>query len=330
MSKKELGNKAHKLRRIFIIGTIATAVLTLGVGVFAGMAAKPILLAMNACLLAGAVGITVGSGVALNKIYEQIAVKSNETKAAKALEQIKAMDKDNSSEYSQSKRVKVLRKYANANLRLAHFRGATPFGELHSTSGMGKVATELVNKIDAYYILRDSSTSDREAKKYSKKIKLAESRLAKITEGEKSTKFKWTRSYENVVSGVTALDRRTEISCLTSLARDSFRMMMENNTEVVDNQCINLQVTFGNSSAIAPCVARAEDQTKASVIREILIYDIVEACKSKSPLEIKSMFPITIETKHIDKVSTKLIKKDALKISSYAELQALTQKGNTK
>lgn len=328
MSKKELGNKSHKLRRTFIISTIATVALALSVGVFAGMAAKPILLAMNACLLVGSVGIMVGTGVALNKVYESVSVKINESRASNALEKIKEMEQDGSSKYSETARAKILRKYAKANLRLSRFRGATPFGEWHTTSGLNQSGTEQLNRIDAYNILKDTSTSARGAKKWSKKIRLAEGKLARVTttEGTKSSKCKWTKSFENVVAGATVLDRRTEIACLTPYARDAFKTMMQSSSEAVDDKCITVFMTFNSASAITPCVARAEDQTKASAIREILIYDALEACKDKTPLEIRSMFPLTIETKLVNKKSTRLLSRDTITVASYADLQQLTQK----
>ncbi len=326
MSKNELGNKSHKIRRAFIISTICAGVLALGVGAMAGLAAKPILLAINGCLLAGAVGVSVGTGVAINKIYDTAAIKINKKKATKALEEIKQIEKDTSSKYSQAQRAKVLRKYAKANLVLTRKLGATIFGEYHTTSGMkNKKGTELLNTIDALYILKDTATTDSARNKYAKKLQLAQSKLAKITaeEGIRTSKCKWTKSYENVLTGATALDRRTEIACLTSSARDAFKSLMENNEEVTDNKCINVTMSFNEASSIAPCIARAEDQTKMTAIKSILLQDAAIACQGKTPLEVRSMFPITIESKLIKKDSTKLVKRDVITVNSYSELVEL-------
>ena len=136
MSKREIDSKVHKLRRAFIISAISVGLLTLGVGIFAGITSKPVLLAVNCCLLAGAIGLTVGLGVAVNKLSDLASAKINSSIADKALQQIKEFDKDKTSIHSQAKRKRALIKYAKANLRLTKIYGATPFGELHATSGI--------------------------------------------------------------------------------------------------------------------------------------------------------------------------------------------------
>lgn len=326
MSKKEIGDKTHKLRRAFIITTIAVGVLAIGAGVFAGLAAKPLIVAMNACLLTGVVCISVGTGVALNKGQNVASEQINKQKAKKALEKIKELDKDKSSKYTQKQRAKIASKYAKANLAITKHRGATFFGEYHTTSGMGKKGTELINKIDAYTILRDTAQTPKNSRKYEKKLKLAESALAKVSEEEgiRTSKSRWTKSYEEAYEGATILDRRTEISCLTPAGRDAFRMVMEHASEPTDNKLVHVSVKYSTDSGIAPSIARAEDQTKAKTIRDILVYDTIEACKNKTQSEIKSMFPIVIEEKIINKNSTKCVgQPTVLKIDSYSELKEL-------
>lgn len=327
MGKKEIGDKSHKLRRAFIITTIGVGILAIGAGVFAGLAAKPLILAMNACLLTGVACISVGTGVALNKGQNVASEKINKHKAKKALEKIKELDKDKSSKYSQKQRAKIVKKYAKANLAITRHRGATFFGEYHTTSGMGTKGTELINKIDAYTVLRDAAQTPTERKKYAKKLQLAESQLARVSEqeGTRTSKSRWTKSYEEAYEGATILDRRTEIACLTPAGRDAFRMVMEHANEPTDNKCVNVVVRYASGSGIAPSIARAEDQAKARTLREVLIYDTIEACKEKSQAEIKSMFPMIIEEKIINKDTTKLIGEPAvLKIDSYSELKEMS------
>ena len=330
---KELGKKTHKLRLAFIISTAVAVAVAVGAGVVALTAAKPILLAVNGCILAGALGVSVGTGVAINKIYDSASIKSNKKKATKALERIKTLETDKSSRYSREYRAKIIRKYAKANLVLTRRLGATIFGEYQTTSGLkSRKGTQIINEIDAYTLLKDSASSDSQARRYSKKIALLQSQLSRISEeeGVKTSKFRWTKSYSGVLDGATALDRRTEISCLTPSARDEFRAIMEAGDEHTDSKCVNLFMTFGNASSMSPCIARAEDQTKAPQIREILVRDAYEATKGKSPIEIKSMFPITIETKLIKKDSTRLLKREVITITSYSELEEMAEKTTTK
>ena len=102
-------------------------------------------------------------------------------------------------------------------------------------------------------------------------------------------------------------------------------MVMEKTAEKIDDKCVNVSMTFNENSGISPSIARAEDQTKASTIKDILVQDVYEACKTKNAPELRAMFPITIESKCINKKSTKLVKRDVLTIANYSELKQLAE-----
>lgn len=330
---KEVSDKKHNVRRAFLISTIAVGILAAGAAAMAVFSASPILLAIDCAVLAVAAFTAVGSGVAINKLRDSSLVRKSKKQAKKSLEEIRELNNDKSSTYSQEYRAKVVRKFANANLTLCQRRGGTSFGVFHSSSGLSdKRATEYINNIDAYSLLRDSAKTKGQQKKYSKKIELEERKLAKIIqeEGITTNLQRWTKSYDNVVRGVSVLDRRTEIACLTSTARDEYMGIFNNSNEVTDDKALNVVVKFNDSSNMRPTMARAEDQSKLAQIKEILLKDVVESCKGKTALEVKSMFPIVLETRIINKTSTKILNNDAIEVSNLTELKQLLEPVKTK
>lgn len=329
---KELTDKKHKIRRAFIISAIAVGVLTLGVGAMAMFSASPILIAIDVAVLAAAAFALVGTGVAINKLHDSSAVSNSKKTAIKTLEQIKQLNADRSSSKSQEYRAKIVRKFANANLVLSKRRGGTISGVFHSSSGIkNKKATEIINKIDAYTLLQETAKTKGEQKKYSKKIRLEEQKLSKIIEEEGviSSPYRWTKSYDNVVSGVSVLDRRTEIACLTSSARDEFAEMFKNSNEKTDVKALNIVLKFNESSNLTPTMVRAEDQTKLEELKEILLKDVVTACQSKTGLEVRSMFPITLEARIINKKTTKILNREVVTADSLTELKSLLEPERT-
>ena len=321
---QEVTDKKHRIRRVFIISTIVCAALTIGAGAIAIYSASPILLAIDCAVLACALFTMVGTGVSINKIRDNAIVARNKKTAKKSMEQIKALNKDNSTEYSRKYRAKVVKKFANANLKLCQRRGGTSFGVFKSSCGMQhENAAAIINQIDSYTLLRDVSTTNVNRKKYSKKLELQERKLAKIAEEECITQTlqRWTKSYDNVVDGVSVLDRRTEIACLTSKAKEEFAAMFENSNEKTDERAGYVIVKF--NSNVLPTMARIEDQTKLERVKEILLKDISEACKNKTALEVRGMFPITLEAKVINKTSTKILSRNTVTANNLTELNNL-------
>ena len=330
-TNREVTDKKHKVRRAFIISTIATAALTVGIGAMAIFSASPILLALDGAVLACALFTAIGTGVSINKIRDSAIVSSSKKSAKKNLEKIKALNQDKSSTYSREYRAKVVKRFANANLKLCSRRGGTSFGVFKSSCGLeNENAAEILNKIDSYTLLKDTATTNGERKKFAKKLILQEQKLSKIIEeeGVSTSLQRWTKSYDNVVSGVSVLDRRTEIACLTTAAKESFATIFENSNEKTDNKAGHIIVRF--SSNIRPTMARVEDQTKINEVKEILLNDVVEACKTKTALEVRSMFPISLEAKVLNKETTKILNNQTITVNSITELKELLSPANQK
>lgn len=321
--KKEVGNKKHYIRRAFIAIGVGIVLAGAAVGALTAFSASPLLIVLEGAVLFAGVGLVVEGGVAVNKIYEKAKIGANKKIASSSMEEIKELNQDRSSKYTKNYRAKVVKKFANANLGLAKAQGSSVFGIFHSNSGMhSEKATQLLNEIDALTLLRDSAKTSHQERKYSKKIRLAQEKLTKITGGEiLSTPYKWSKTYDNVLPDVSVIDRRTEIYCLTQIARDAYADLFQYSNEKANNRILNCMVHFNDTASIRPTMARAEDETKVSDVKSILLKDVVEACKTKSALEIKSMFPISLETKVIDKKTTKILGHNVLTFNSVEEIK---------
>lgn len=323
-TKREVGNKSHKIRKSFIITTIALGVIAIGAGVFVSLTAMPMLVVLNSCLIGGALSIAVGVGVAANKTYDSARIAANKRTANKTLEKIKQLNKDKTTTYSEKYRAKIIKKYAKANLVLARKLGSTFVGEFHSTSGLQKEkATQLVNEIDSFKLLEGAS--QRTKGKFSKKIELSNKKLTKLSPESTNPKPRWTKSFDDVLPEVKVLDRRTEIACFTTTAREMFIKAVETENTNCET-CVNVIANFNKDSNITPCVARCQDKAKAEDLKEIIIKDILEVCKEKNNAQIKAMFPINIETRLVDKKTTKYVS-SALTFDSYAELASALDSG---
>ena len=322
--KKEVGNKKHLLRRALLIAGVGVALIAAGVVATTMFSASPIVLLLEGAALLTGFGCIVGAGVALQKFVESVRVGKSKKVAKKSLKQIKTLNNDKTSKYSNNYRAKVIRKFANANLTLTKALGSTVYGVFHSNSGQkNEKATELLNQIDAYTLLRDSATSSSAQQKYSKKLKLAQEKLVKIVGDDVSiTPFKWSKTYNNVLDGVTVIDRRTEIYCLSERAKESFISVFESLDEKTDKKALNVMVRFNGISNLKPTVAKAEDQTKQEVVKSILLADVIEACNYKTPEEIRAMFPITLESKIINKDTTKILDNSAVTFATISEVRA--------
>ena len=330
--KSEVGNKKHPVRKVFLIGTIALATLAVGIWALTAFSASPILMVIEGTIIGVAAATLIGCGVAANKIFDSTRIKQSKKVAGKSLEKIKQLNKDKSSTYTRNYRAKIIKRYANANLSLTKRQGASIFGTFHSNTGIrNEKATTLLNQIDSYTLLRDTATTKAKQKKYSKKLSLAEQKLSKIVEeeGVKTSMFKWTKSYDEALHGVSVLDRRTEIVCLSQQARDDFKALFENTYEITDNKSLNIVMHFNQASSLRPAIAKVEDQTKAEEVKRILLNDVVTACNSKTPLEIRSMFPIALETKLINKQTTKILKNSTITVHTLSELKELASTNNS-
>lgn len=324
MSKrvKEVGNKKHNFRKAFwIIG----GVIVLAAGAVSALVAtsvSPLLVLLESALLVGGVGAGIEIGATINKLQERSKVKKNKKIAKKALEEIRKLD-NNPLKRSESYRAKVVAKYAKANLVLAKVLGSSSFGVFHSNSGRRtERETELINLMDNYALLRDSAETTKEQKKYAKKFHLTQQKLMKYSEDEVIVApYKWSRTYDDVLAGVSVVDRRTEISCLSEGSRDKFISMFESSKEKTDKKALNIVCHFGASASVKTTYAKSEDQTKEPQIREIMLEDIANACMGKTPAEVRKYFPIVYQSKIIHKENTNVLKENIITIKTLRDLK---------
>lgn len=325
--KKEVGNKKHKFRRAFIAVGLGIVLAGAAVGALTAFSATPLLIVLEGAVLFAGVGLVVEGGVAINKMKEKRTVSKNKKIASKALEEIKELNNDKTTSYSKNYRAKIIKKYANANLVLTRTLGSSNFGIFHSNSGLSsEKATELLNEIDAYTLLRDSARTAYQERKYSKKLALAQEKLTKIAgEDIAVAPYKWSKTYDEALTGVSVIDRRTEIACLSQVARDSYIALFEDAEEKTNKKALNVMVHFNDTASMKPTVAKAEDETKVNEVKTILLKDVVEACKTKSQLEIKSMFPISLECKVINKDTTKILGQNVLNFKNLDEVKSVLE-----
>lgn len=324
---KEVRNKKHNIRRAFIIGTAVVGALALGVGVFAGVSASPIVIAMECALLGVGAGLAVGTAIVINKSHESLSVASNTKTAEKTLEEIKQLDKDLTSTHSREYRAKIIRKYANANLSLARVFGSSKFGVFRSNTGISdddkaQQAAGLSAEIDALSLLRDIEPTENGKAKYSTKIQLANQKLTKLIEeeGVKMPPYKWTQTYSDVLPDVRVLDRRNEIACLTESTKTAYAGLIEESVVTANSKILDVIVRFNGASGLAPTFARAEDETQAEQIKSLLLKDVYDSLAGKSAEQIRAMFPLTIESKIVDKRTTQVLEFNADSYRSYSQL----------
>lgn len=323
-SEKEVGTKIHKLRRVLVAGLVMSGLAVVGVACYVLFANSVALAVANGLLVGCGFTLTFGSFVGIHKLVEGARVSVHKRSAGKALTKIKQLDKDVSTTYSSKYRAGILKKYAKAGLALSKIQGATIFGELTTTSGVqNHKGAELVTQIDAYNILMSTETSSRRQKKYSKKITLLEEKLSKIatSEGVSDKKYRWARTYDSVVAGTSAVDRRTEISCLTETGKYMFQAL-NSAPQNSSSTWANVYMRFNHGSNISPCIARIEDATRVEDVKKIFMHDLYEACQTKSEYERALMFPVVIESKQLNAKNAKTTKsRNTFVINSFSDLE---------
>ena len=325
---KEVENKKHKVRFGFIVSAIVFGVVAISVGAVAATSASPILWAMEGAILAAGAGLGVTAGIGISKAHEKVVVSINTSNAEKALQEIEKLNKDYSSTATREYRSKIVKKYANANLKLAKTLGASRFGVYRSNTGVldknkAQQVAGLSAEIDSLAILRDETQNLRKVEKYSKKIKLANEKISKIIEddGLALPPYRWTKTYNDVLPTISVVDRRTEIACLTENTKYAYATMFGYTETKSDDKILDVVVNFNQTSGMAPTYARAEDQSKIEDIRKLMLKDVYEACKSKTVAQIRSMFPISVDCKLINKKTTDILNSKPLTYQSFTELE---------
>ena len=298
MKNKETGNKKHKVRRTFIVTAIVTALAVIGGVVTTAFLPTPLLLLSEACFLTAGVTAVVGTGVGINAIYSSRSVAHNRKQSIKSLQQIAEGDLS----LSREQRVKIAKKYANANLRLCSLIGCPLCGKFHSVSGMDTTArTEAFNALENLELLQALETTEKGRKKWEPKI--AQKRKIVASACMKSVPHRWTRSYDDFIDGVSIYDRRTEIGCLSPKTGEEFERLVELMPNT-DELGATVSLTFKPTCRTQQTYARVADPTLAPEVARLMLQDVLLACDGKTPAEIETMFPFVLRTHTIDKKSS--------------------------
>ncbi|MBE7075071.1 MAG: hypothetical protein E7376_03755 [Clostridiales bacterium] len=319
MSKKETGNKKHKLRRFFIASTIVSAVAFLGATISLVVMPVPLMLVTELCLLVGAASTAIGVGVGINALHSKISSDRNKKASVKALQKIAEADANKSVEMSREDRVKLVKKYAHANLRLCKLNGCPITGKFHSISGMSKISdTENFNALENLELLRGAESTVKGRKKFDGKISKKKKLVTKAN--VRSVPQRWTKSYDDFIDGVSIYDRRTEIGCLTTKTGEAFQRLVEimSPTDEIGGSVI---LTFRDSNKTKQTYARVADTSLLPEVSKLMMQDVLSACDGKSPYEISTMFPFRIESHTVNKNSTKISPIETKVISSLDQLK---------
>ncbi len=323
---KEIIGKKSIIKRV-VLAVAGTVALVAGGGIviagFAGVSMS-LLFALEVSMAGVAAGIVAGGIVGGISARTALKVRSNKKKAVAALDEIRQLNSDKTSNVSEEKRAKICQKYAKANLYLTKKRGGSIFGELHSNSGASTMTqTQIMNEIDAYTILQEAATSKRQKTKYANIISGLDSKLCKMraNEGAGSSYLKWTQSFDHVIEGVSVFDRRTEIVCMTKNARESFIELAGTPSTKSTKVGAHISVKYGPASGMRKTFINIEDTSKVEQSKEILVRDVLEYLKGKTNLEIKGIFPITLEVKTIDRQSAKSQVYKTLVFNNHKELK---------
>ena len=305
--KSELGipKKKHPIRRIFgIVAGVMGVAAAAGVAVVA-FTANPLFAIIDVALISAGVGAITGLVVGGIAAGTAMAIKHYKKESNKTLNQIREYNKERTSSISKTGvEAKVCRKHFNANLKLCKLFGGSLFGTLHGLTGNRTVKQTLIaNQIDQYEGLMALAQTEAERQKYAKKISTLSSKL--INQDTVSNR-RWTQSYDKVVRGVEILDRRTEIFCMTEESKQEFISLAGEPYGETSNVGSNIVIRYPEDSSLKPTFASIEDTTKESAALNILLKDIVNACEDKDEQQINRMFPITVETRHIDRDTTKI------------------------
>ena len=263
--------------------------------------------------LAGLTGV-IGASVISHKFVEMKKISDNKKASMKNLQKIA----ENDPSLSKNDRVKIVKKYAKANLKLCKLLGCPLCGKFHMVSGMSTdKKTEALNAIDSLELLKALETTDAGKAKWDKKIK--DKRKITGTYSQNGAKV-WTKKYDEFIDGISIYDRRTEIVCLTDKTTREFEQMASDVT-TTDEIGASVTLTFKSTSRIQTTYARIADPEKQYEIKNLMLKDVYYACEGKTQQEIDAMFPIRVNSIAIDKKNANDKDKSQKFINSYSQLK---------
>lgn len=313
---KETGNKKHKVRRTFITTAIITAVATIGGVIATAALATPMLLLSEICFAVAGVTAVVGTGVGINAIHSARSTSSNRKASIKNLQKIA----ENDLSLSKDAKIKIVKKFANANLKLCKLIGCPFCGKFHSVSGMDHNSkTEAFNELENLELLQSLETTDGGRKKWEPKI--SQKRKLVASSCLRSVPHRWTKSYDDFIDGVSIYDRRTEIGCLSTKTGAEFEKLASvvPNTDEIG---ASVTLTFKPTCRTQTTYARIADPTLVHDVSRLMLQDVYYACEGKSQQERDAMFPFVVRTHTIDKNTSKIKDVTPRVIRSYDQLQS--------
>ena len=323
--KKEIKNRKNKSLKFLAIGAIGTIVSVFGLCASAFLFVETAIIPLTITFIAtGMASIGLFTGNLVKYISDSYTSSRTRNKSLSNLEKISNEKSNEMLNLSDEQKIKIVKKYANANLKHSKIAGNSATGKLHSISGMQKEKqTQAFNEIENLEILKQISTSERKRKKFDKKIEKKKKVLSKLS--TKTVPQRWTKSYDNFIEGVSIYDRRTEIGCLSQSTSEKFKKLAQNieSTKEIGGSVI---ITFKQNNKIQKTYARISDVSKLSQVKNLMLNDVLEMCEKKSNTELQSLFPFKLEAYTIDKKSTKMLKPETTMISTLEELKALTGK----
>jgi len=324
-TKKEIGKK-RKAFKFFVTSLVLTGLSIFGLCGATFLFVETVSIPLSVTFLGtGLLGLftAISSGM---KAFSNVAtLNSSRKKSLKALELISNEKSNKTLAMSKQAKIKILKKYAKSNLKHCKVAGNSSTGKLHSISGMqNEKQTKAFNEIENLEILKQLTKSERQRKKFDKKISKKKKILYK--QSIKTVPQRWTKSYDHFIDGISIYDRRTEIGCLNPNTSEKFKQISENISP--SNQIGgSVIVSFGQNKKIQKTYARISDVSKLEEVKNLMLNDVLDSCKAK---DSSTLFPFTIETYGINKKNAKTTKRSIEMIQSLDQLVEITEKEEEK
>ena len=312
---KEIGKK-HLLRRIFIISSIVTALSVVALIGVTALLPTPSMILSGVALIVATLSASIAVGVGINALQAEISYQKAKKNSINNMNKIAENNKSKTAVYTAQQKKKIVKKIAKSNLKLCKRKGSPVIGRYMSLSDFETAKeNEASNIIDNLELLKSIQKNEKGRNKIEAKI----SKKKSITSTNiRPNAQRWTKNYDDFISGVNILDRRTEIVCLNKDASIKFQ-------ELVKNQNVSkdlggaVVVSIGNSD-VKQAYARVADKDLLPKTADILISDVLETCKNGG-LEANKMFPVKIFTYSFDKNAKSELISNPQVFSTLAELE---------
>ena len=288
---KATGNKVHKLRRASVVAFALSLFLAgLGFGMLTQLAG-PLLILGEITIGIAALSSVVGIGTLSGYFVEKAKISHYKKISSQNLRKIAEADKNPNIVFSEKQKTAIIKKYANANLKLAKIIGCPFVGRFACVSGLSSdKENEAFNVAENLSIQKSITANHKKSeslgKKYRKKVKLVGKSGSAV-----STMHPWTMMYNDFKKQVQIPDRRIEINSLTNTTCEKFKQLAQEMPVTSDiGGCI--QVIFGRSKDKQSFI-RVADVNYLDAAKDLLIEDILTACE-EDPANKQKLFPFTV------------------------------------